>query len=701
VILKHKDSPEKTPKAIENEDYLILETKGWLPVAFEANIKNKFKFRGIEERLPNKDLVSTLKMAQYDAWTSTLSPFEDVASLVMKPDGKMRIVIHNSNTMKKYSGVGKTVSMQYIGMFASKTFAQTLGLNQEMVGKLTRLMQTAMITYFSSTECNGKQVHEQFIKGEFEKKDIVEVLLKVLKFPTSKEFNELTKDLDIGDKDMKMKLMKTLKKNKDKNILDMFSGVVEDVSNAPEADKTHLIRLREVLTSDKSFNVFEKEFFVFVQQAFNELRRVVLSQEDFKFEKLNLSFMKYVPAQSKQKVTTTLRAIFNVLKTWKYDVNKAPQENVQVLVAKLDKAKAFDLLHLDHTTILARAIIDQSKLPNTVEVALKNFLKNLNHVELVSKISKFALQSFKVPAPHKPHITKLMNSKTVDEYFKVFASTIHKKGKMTADQKRMVKRYLDTQDKAVLFKTIKDMLRKQYGVSEIGLEFLETITRGDMTTFKNLPTIYSVNFFPKMAQKVMENLKNLNLPGVLQQLNGFIKDDDVKQALKGILENKENLDEIPAVLLKLAMKKAGDEKMNERDKKVLKEVNIISMKFLAIALGKEQDQGKIIKGLVIQYYRSVYTVLKNVLPEPLQPVTEKLYQKVLQILQSVNTKDFNKDATNTLVQTTEKVSQAIVKFVDENFEQFIKEDLMKSLKQVMQQITVNEGKDNLWDLKEK
>ena len=564
-----------------------------------------------------------------------------------------------------------------------------------------RLMQTAMITYFSTTECNGKQVHDQFIKGEFEKKDVVEVLLKVLKFPTSKEFKELTKDLNIGDKAMKEKLLKALKKNENKNILNMFGGVMEDINDAPKTDKTHLESLKKVFTNDKSFNIFEKKFFVFIQQAINKLRKVVLSQKDFKFEKLDLSFMKYVPAESKNKVTTTLKAIFNVLKAWKYEVNKAPQENFQVLVAELDKAKAFDLLHLDHTTILANAFIDQSKLPKAIEQALKNFLKNLNHVELVRKISKFALQSFKVPAPHKSHVNKMLNSKTIDEYFKTLASTIHKKGKMPTDQKKMLKQYLDTQDKLILFKTIKDMLRKQYGVSETGLEFLETIAGGDMETFKNLPTIYSVNFFPKMAQKVLNNLKNLNLPGVLQQLNRLIKDDDVKQALKGILENKKNLDEVPMVLLKLAMKKAGDEKMNEKEEMVLKEVNNISMKFLAIALGKEQNQGKIIKGLVIQYYRSVYTTLKNVLPDPLKPITEKLYQNVLQILQSVNAKDFNEDATKTLAQTTEKISQAVVTFIDKNFEKFIKDDLIKVVKQIMERVTINNGKDNLWNLKER
>ncbi|XP_066921867.1 uncharacterized protein [Clytia hemisphaerica] len=700
LILKQKNSAG-APKGIENQDYTIVEFNGPSIHSFKTNMKNKMTIQGSKRKETNNDIVGTIRMAMFDPWSNTIAPLEDTLSLVMKPNGKMSLKLHNSNTMKQYSGAGKQMAMQYIGMMAQKAFGNVLGFDNTMVQKLARVMKTAMISYFSTTECNGDQVYERFIKGEFEKQDLMELLSALVKFPTSDAFKKILKDNKmIIDETM----LAAFKKNQDKKVLDIVGGVINDIQTSPEMNTKNLKQFVQVLGNDKSFNIFEEEFFSFLQQLFNEINRIMNSKTEVDFNNLDLSFVtKHLPVKSRDQVKNTLKSIFEVLKTWKYNVEKTPQENFLHLMDEFEKVKAFDPLQLDFVNILAKSIIERSRLPKTIEDILKQFLKTLDHAELARKVSKFTLQSFKVPAPHKSYIDQLLNAKNLDEYLHTLANTIYQKGRISDQQKTMLKKFLDTRDKTIMITNIKEMLRSKYKVSETGLDLLETlITDGNLNSFKDLPSLYSVNFFPKLARKLLEKMKNLDLSAFLGKLNSLIKDQDVKNALQAVIDNKHNLNEIPANLLKLVLKKGGgDSPLSEMDQKILKEVNDISIKFLSIALGNERSPGKVLKNLIINYYGQVYSTAEKALPKSLKPVLKKMNSEIIPVLQQIDTKNLEDDATTTLFDLVDTLSKAIAQFVDTNFEKFMKEDFVNGIKELMQRIHTEDGKMTLWDIQMK
>lgn len=696
-VIKDHLSPSPT---FVNEDYTLINMKGWKMIGYKVNIKNSYQYGIVEEKTSDQTSYAA-KFAKFNPWQGTLGPLETMLSFVLKTNGKMQIIIHETQATKQYSAIGQGLMMQYIGKYANQVFG-IIGLDKELNGKLTKAMQTAMISYFSTTKCNGKNVHEKFIKNEFGKEDVVKIMSAILKFPISKQFQEITKlDLE-SEKDIAGKLVSALKNNENKNILEMVGGIIGDLSGIKNTEgKEYLLKLKRIFQNDKSFNIFEKEFFSLIQQLVEEIQKLVKNEKKIDIEKLDMSFLnKFLPVSSRKAVVTTLKESLKVFASWKYDILKTPQENIKLLMKDLEKVKAFKLLGLNHVDIIATSIIRQSRLPKDLENVLIGFLRNLDHVTLVRKVSKFALQSFDVPTPHKNHVDKLMNSKTIDEYFNTLANVIHKKGKLSEKQKKSFKTFLDTQNRLILFKQIKEVLKEKHGVSDSGIELLETIIAdGDLRSFKNLPTIYSVNFFPKMLKKVLENLKNLNLSGLLKQLTVFIKDKDVKDALKGVIDNKENLNDLPVSLMKMLIKKSDGLDLGEKEKKALQEINELSMKFLAIALGKETNQGEIIKKLVIEYYGSIYGMLDKVLPGPLKPIAKKLSTKIFEVLKEMKATDLEVDATDALFKASKKVSIAVVTFVDENFEKFIKDDLMHSMKAVLQRIKSG-PRYTLWDLKE-
>ena len=700
VILKQKNSPE-VPKDFKKHDYMIIEMNDERIISVIFNRKNSIKFKAIEQELPNKDIVTSLKLAMFDPWSNTVPPLEDMVSIVMKPSSKMTMKIHNSVFMKQYMGIGKQVIMQYTSQFTYTVFKKTLNLDDSKVQKITNVMRNAMISYFSTTECNGEDVYKRFIKDDFQKKDVVDIMLKIVSFPTSKAFRKLLIDNKI---EINEHVMKTLKTNEKKNVFDMVGGIMDDISKAPQKEMKNLKSIVSVLGKDTKFNVFEKEFFTFVQKLFNQLNKAINNAGAFDFDKLELDFLnQYLPASTKTKVVAKLKAIFNVLKDWKYDADKAPQENVLLLMKKLDGIQAFDLLHLDYITILSKKIIEESQLPTPVEKILKAYLTNLDHVILIQKMTKFGLQSFGVAAPHKKYIDDLLKSKNLDDYFFTFANTIKKNGrKLEPKQKEMITKFLETRNRKIAYDVIKDLLKTKYQVDGKGLHLLETILMdgGDMESFKDLPILYSVNFFPKLAAKLLKNMKNLDLPAILTQLNTLIKDDDVRDALKGILENKENLDEIPTSLLKLAIKKVkkaeGIDSLTEKDKTYLQEFEKLSLKFLSIALGKEKSPGKLIKKFFIEYYTKTFSTLENVLPASMKPIVEKLYKQTLTIIQKTDSNEFDKDATTTILKAMEDISETTAKFIGANFERFMKEDFMKVLKESLQKITIDD-KTSVWD----
>ena len=699
VILKQKNSPE-VEKDIKDHDYTILEMKDERIVSVTLNRKNSFTIKGVEQELSNKDIVFNLKMAMFDAWSNSVPPLEDMVSLVMKPNNKMTLKIHNSNAMQQYSGIAKQVVTQYTGQIAYTVFGDTLGFDDSTVEKIGRVMQTAMISYFSTTDCNGKEIYERFIKNEFQKKDMVEVLLKIMRFPTSKAFRKILTDNKVQ---IDGQIMKTLKENQNKNVLDMVGGVIDDISKAPKKEMKTMKSIVDVLGKNSAFNVFEKEFFTFVQKLFDQLKKVINNKGDIDFDKLDFGFLdQYLPASSKPKVITTLKKIFNVLKGWNYEASKPPQQNLLVLMEKLEEVKAFDLLNLDYINILAGSIIDQSKLPDAVEKALKNYLINLDHVVLIQKISKFALQSFGVPAPHKSYVDNLLKSKNLDDYFFTFASAINKNGQLKPKQQEMIKKFLDTRNRQIIYEGIKDTLKNKYQVTEKGLDLLGTVLMdsGDMKSFKSLPTLYSVNFFPKLTVKLLTNMKNLNLPAILRQLNSLIKDKDVREALKGILENKQNLDEIPSSLLKLALTKADGAEISEKDKMILQEAENLSLKFLSIALGKEKSPGKLIKKLFIQYYAKTYSALEEIVPASMKPTLGRLYKELLTVIQKIDANQFDKDATTTLLKAIDEISETVAKFIGKNFERFVKEDFLDSLKEALKKLPLDDT-TTLWDAMDK
>ena len=654
----------------------------------------------MEQASTNNDITGTIQMAMFDPWTNSVPPLEDMVSLVMKPNSKMTLKMHNSKVMQQYSGMGKQFLTQYAAMVANKVFGQTLGLDNEMVQKVGRFMQTAIISYFSTTDCNGKEVYDRFIKNDFQKDDVVEVLLKLMRFPTSKAFKKILTDNKIQ---INEQVLKNLESHQKKNVLDIVGGVIEDISKAPKKDMKNLKDIAKVIGRDTSFDVFEKEFFALVQKLFEQLRKVV-KDKNTDFNKLDFNFLgQYLSAPVKTKVVSTLKNVIEVLKKWDYDSSKPPHTNILVLVEKLDDIKAFDhLLNLDYVKILAQNIIRKSKFPDAIETALTNYLRTLDHIGLIQKISKFALQSFGVPAPHKSYVDKLLSSKNIDEYFLTMAKSINQDGKLTVQQQQMVTQYLETRKHQIIYDGIKTTLETKYKVSKTGIDLMDTllVNGGDLKSFKSLPTMYSVNFFPKVAMKVLTNMKNLDLPAVLQQLNSLIKDQGIRDALQGILESKQNLDEVPTILLKLAMKKIDDEvgeAMTEEDKTVLKEVNNLSLKFLSVALGKEKSAGRLIKKLVIQYQAKTYSALEEILPGTLKPILGKLYTEILNVVQKINTDEFDKDATTVLMKTVDEISSTTSKFIGANFERFMKEDFAKTLQEALQKLPVDE-KTSMWDL---
>ncbi|MEO0687998.1 MAG: hypothetical protein AAFY76_23810, partial [Cyanobacteria bacterium J06649_11] len=203
--------------------------------------------------------------------------------------------------------------------------------------------------------------------------------------------------------------------------------------------------------------------------------------------------------------------------------------------------------------------------------------------------------------------------------------------------------------------------------------------------------------FPKLAVKLLKNMKNLDLPGILTQLNTLIKDDGIREALKGILENKQNLDEIPTSLLKLAIKKAeGNDEFTEKDQAYLQEFENLSLKFLSITLGKEKSPGKLIKKFFIQYYEKTFSTLEKILPESMKPILGQLYEETLIVIQKIDSNQFDKDATTTILNAMDSISQTTAKFIGANFERFMKEDFMNVLKEGLQKLSVDD-KTSVWD----
>lgn len=676
---------------------------GWRFKGFENNIKNEMLIRTKE--IFNEDNVEYLFQGrQFDEWVDEQAPVSSIASLKFLSDGKAQFHLFETPMTVKYKTVLKAVLGQLIKRGVNTVFLDTLKLDKEMVKKLSGIFQQAAVSYFSSIKCNGEKVHEQFIKGQISKEDIVAIILRILKFPMSKEFKNIT-GFDM-ERSFGERFTEKLQKSGDKTVIEFLADLLNDVKELSGKDQVFkeisekATKLKNLLEKDQSFNVFEKEFFGFMQQTANEIQKVISNKGSKQIPDLKF-ITKHLPAAIRSKVKKTLTDVFKVLINWKYDVTKDPMINFKELMNKLEAVNATNLLNLDHGPIILGSIIEKGKLPILIKQALKSYLNNLDHVFLVQKLSKFTLQTYRVPAPHNGHITKLLQANNVNEYFKRLATIIKNNGQLSAKKKEPFKEYLKAGKMSTLIKEFQTTLRAEYKVDDVSINLLKTMfSGGDAKSFEYLPAVYTVNFLPKLLTKLLENVQDLNVPSILKKLTGFVKDKKVKKTLDAFVNNQKNLNQIPAQLIKLAIKKSEKAELDDQDKKILKEVESFSLKIIAMIAGdKNKNLSQQVKQMALIYYDSVKRMLKSTLPKSLASRSNQMFSDIRKVLQNIKVQDLEKDATGAIEKATKNTGEVITKFLNKNLEKIVTEDLMDAVENIMKKYNTEQG--SLWDKKEK
>lgn len=563
-----------------------------------------------------------------------------------------------------------------------RTFGGLLKLETGKVDRLIIFLTKGMKEYFSVLHCNGKEIQERYIEKKITKETIIRAVLKTLELPFSNEFQTMFQNQTGFGIGFNVSQQAT-NAFKAKNFLSFFDRMIRNELKTTVPKKYSNVFPSK--SNTRRLNIFEKEYLVYLQKIINLIQTSYGEElKDIRVKQSMTNLTKYLPAKYKNKLVSVIQHIVRVLKTWRYDSRKSTLENIEDFQAKINQGNIDKIFEIDYFTVVAKSILARSRFPVSVERAFKLFFEDSNYVNFITRLSRFALQTYRVTGSNQRHIQQLLNSKSMSDYFQTLATLITTRGRLGPARTKPFKEFLKTRKIKALFTALLKLLKERHQVSDTGIAMLETmLLHEDLKTLSlnGIPALFEGNFVPAILKKIVLRMKEEPGNEVIFKLISLLNSNltDFTDELRNILSEDNSLQDSILLMYKLILKTSKQHIGGEY--KYASSVEGLFTKFVELSLQKT-DIADEIKKITLLYYDSLAAHLKLALPKKWYGRFEYLSKNVRSHITKIAPEELKRNSTDEFLKVFSNMLDDVMKSLPDEMMAFVQTDLIGYLKNI-------------------